>query len=237
MMDRRRALMMAQEEALPPIPSGYITNGLVFFLDGKQLATASKWIDIVGGKTFELTDCTLEENGVDFSLSTAVGICTGQVTGDWENETIEAVITAADARDNNVTIKTKSVLCQPYINDTVGISLRFGDNGASVRTAIGLDGIRRAISQFPFYNSTTPYVHRLSINVDRVVFNETKTSGTSTTSYGKNTIGNTVLGATATASVSGKGLGIIHAIRIYNRKLTLAEMQSNQATDLTYYNL
>lgn len=236
-MDRRRALMASSGVVLPPVPSGYITNGLVFFLDGKQLATASKWIDIVGGKTFQLTDCTVVGNGVDFSLSTAVGIRAGQVTEDWENETIEAVITAWDVKDNIEIIKTKSVLCQPYINNTVGISLRFGDNGATVRTAIGLDGVKRAIQHFPYKTSATPYAHRLSINTDRIVFNGTQPSGTSTTTYSKNTTGNTVLGATATTSIHGKGIGIIHAVRIYNRKLTLAEMQSNQATDLTYYNL
>lgn len=234
LMERRRALMAKSDAAV--IPSGYVTDGLVFFLDAKQLASDTKWTDIIMRKQFALTDCQKTANGILFGQATSVGIYHGQITNDWANETIEVVLTAADQREDETTIKSKAVLCQPFLNDSVGISLRFGDNG-NVRTAIGLDGIRRSVRQFPIMASTVQYVHRVSVNSDRCVFNGGTTSGTSQTTYSKNSTGDTVLGAVATSSVVLRNLGTIHAIRIYNRKLTEAEMKANQARDLVYYGL
>lgn len=234
--DRRRALMAKRDGAV--IPSGYVTEGLVFFLDANQLASDTKWTDIIMRKQFDLTDCQKTANGILFDQATSVGVCPGQITSDLETETIETVFTAADTRTGGGTIKNKAILCQPYANDAVGISLRFGDNGAGVRCAIGLDGVKRAIMQFsPFRSSTEQYVHAISVNGDRCVFNGTKIGGSSQTSYSKNSTGDTVLGAVATSSVSGRNLGTIHAVRIYNRKLTESEMKANQARDLVYYGL
>lgn len=231
---RRRAILGGGQATR--IPAGYITEGLVFFLDAKQLATIQSWTDIVSKIRFQLTGCQLTQNGVDFSFTTASGLYSGAITTDWTNETIEAVFTASDLRENNTTIKPKAILCQPF-NTNVGISLRFGDNGASVRTAIGLDGTARQIRQFPYQANTTPYVHRISINADRGIFNGTIMSLGPSSTYSKNTTGSTILGAVATSSVSNRGPGIIHAVRIYNRKLSQSEMLTNQARDLTYYNL
>lgn len=236
LMERRRALMASSKPVV--IPSGYVTDGLVFFLDAKQLASDTKWTDIIMRKQFDLTDCQKTANGMLFDQATSVGVCPGQITSDWATETIEAVFTAADTRSDGGTIKTRSILCQPYANDAVGISLRFGDNWASVRCAIGLDGVKRAIMNFsPFRNSTEQYVHAISVNGDRCVFNGKYIGSTSQTTYSKNSTGDTVLGATATSSVFGRNLGTIHAVRIYNRKLTEAEMKANQARDLVYYGL
>lgn len=237
MMDRRRALMASSGVVLPPVPSGYITNGLVFFLDGKQLATATKWTDIVGGKSFALTDCTLTANGVVFNGSTSVGVMPGQISTDWENETIEVVFTGADKTTSpDYTIYTRAILCQPYMNDSVGISCRFG-NYDDVRCAIGLDGVQRAIRHYPKRGDNVTYAHLIGLNTNLLIYNKTSKTASSNTSYSKNTTGDTVLGRSATSVTTGSLNGIIHAVRIYNRKLSQAEIIANQNNDLSYYGL
>lgn len=240
LMARRRALLNFG----PQIPSGYVKEGLMFFLDGKQMATSASWTDIVGKKQFTLMDCEKISNGILFNGSSSVGIYPGPVSADWTNETIEVIFTAPDGMNDapTVDIRTKAVFCQPYINEVsnVGISCRFGSSGRVVRLAIGLDGVNREIRGYNGIGGSTPYLHRLSITNDGYVRNRNAMvrdySGGST-SYSKNTTGNTVLGAGATASIGGKLNGTIHAVRIYNRKLTEEEMQANQARDLSYYDL
>lgn len=243
LMQRRRALMGAGGIVLPQVPTGYITDGLVFFLDGKQLATSASWTDIVGKKQFALTDCEKISNGILFNGS-SVGIHPGPVSADWANETIEVIFTAPDGMNSapTVDIRARAVFCQPYINEAsnVGISCRFGNYGSTVRLAIALDGVKRDVRGYDGIGGSTPYLHCLSITNDGYVLNRNvmiHVYGGGSTSYSKNTTGNTVLGASATTSIAGKLVGTIHAVRIYNRKLTEAEMKANQARDLSYYNL
>ena len=234
MMGRRRALMMADGEILPPVPSGYITDGLVFFLDGKQLATATKWVDIRGGKVFDLTDCSKGTNGIVFNGSTSYGKCNGAITNDWENETIEVVF------DGITNLKTGTIFNQPFMNNKVGIGLRFGDNGAQIRLATAQDGVRRGF----YYANITQTKNRLSCSAAYTgnglcVLNRSQQTSHVESSYGKNESGSTIIGARTTSGETfmNKYTGTIIAVRIYNRKLSVVEMQANQANDLIYYNL
>ena len=73
-----------------------------------------------------------------------------------------------------------------------------------------------------------------------VVVNESVATTAHSTSYSKNQTGITYLGAnrfSLDGNVSGFYNGKIHAIRIYNRKLTEAEIKANQANDATYYGI
>lgn len=234
-MERRRALMMEQEEALPPVPSGYITNGLVFFLDGKQLASSTKWKDIVGGKEFTLIDCTVGTNGIVFNGTSSRGEYNGYITNNWENETIEVVFYGLES------IKTKCLFSQPMVGGNAGIGLRFGDDG-DVRLATGQVAQTHQWFRASIYKSA----NRISVAATQDItggvccHNGSNVTSNSSSSYAKNETGITCLGCRKTTNPStfySPYKGTIHAIRIYNRKLTLAEMQSNQATDLTYYNL
>ena len=235
LMRRRRALMGAGEQ-LPPVPSGYITDGLVFFLDGKQLVTATKWTDIVGGNAFNLIDCNLTVNGVVFNGTSSHGEHNGFITTDWENETIEVVFNGVD------NIKTKTIFSQPMIGATnVGIGLRFGDD-VLARLATGQNGV----SHNWFKARLTSPVNRISVAATMGItggtacLNGAALSSFSSASYGKNETGITCLGCRKTTdpAVSYNFYqGTIHAIRIYSRTLTLAEIQANQATDLVYYNI
>ena len=222
----RRRLMMGQKAS---IPSGYITNGLVFFLDGKQLANATSWTDIVGGKTFSLTNCSVGTNGIVFD-GTAYGEYNGRITTAWSSETIEIVV------NGNTNWNSRALFVQPYMDDSVGISLRMGNGGGTVvRYAIGCDGVSRA--QKTSTNSATR--RRISINqTNGLVINEAAQSGTSATSYAKNQCGITFLSgwkATPSGNYGGFYTGTIYAVRIYNRALSVDEMKANQAVDNTYY--
>lgn len=212
------------------VPAGYVTDGLVFFLDGNSVESNSEWTDIIGGKTFALTNCTRTNKGVVFD-GTAYGEHSGAITNDFANETIEIVL------NGRSTITASTVLSQPYMNDSVGISMRFGLEVAyTPRFAIGLDATQRAY----YYKQIIQDKNRISANSDRVVVNEEAATSTHTTSYAKNQTGITYVGAgrfTLEGAVGGFYVGTIHAIRIYNRKLTEAEIKANQQTDVTYYGL
>lgn len=235
MTDRRRALMMAQEEPLPPVPSGYITNGLVFFLDGKQLVSSTKWKDIVGGKEFTLIDCTVGTNGVVFNGTSSRGEHNGYITSNWENETIEVVFCGI------YSISTKCLFSQPMVGENVGIGLRFGNDG-DIRLATGQLAQTHQWFKTPIIKSSNciSVAAAQDINGGVCCHNGSSIVSSSSSTYGKNETGITCLGCRKTTdpAVSYNFYkGTIHAIRIYSRKLTLSEMQTNQAKDLTYYNL
>lgn len=234
LMRRRRAIMLRSVN-LPPVPAGYVTDGLVFFLDGKQLVSATKWVDIVGGNIFNLTDCNPVNNGVEFNGTTSHGEHGGPITNDWKNETIEVVF------NGKTEIATKVIFSQPMIDATnVGIALRFGNDG-SARLATASDGV----SHSWFKTNISNAINRISVAATNTFdgiacHNGVKVNLYSSVSYAKNETGITCLGCRKTtdpATSYNFYQGIIHAVRIYNRKLSLAEMQANQANDLSYYNL
>ena len=230
LLTRRRVLMAANVGSL--VPDGYIKHGLVFFLDGKQLLSSRTWTDIIGKKTFSLTNCTVSSNGLILD-GTAYGEYDGAVSKNWEGETIEVVFTGANE------IYSKALFCQPKINGSVGASMRFGNGGTSggevqTRIAMGLDGIQREL----FQAHIGEVKNRISRTADQCVINGICVTGTSSTSYTSNSTGRTYLGCNRfTLDVTPNAIytGTLHAIRIYNRKLTKDEMISNQHKDITYY--
>lgn len=238
LMRRRRALMAAQGGCLPPVPSGYITDGLAFFLDGLQLATATEWTDIVGGKKFALTNCSVGTNGIVFD-GTAYGASPGPVLplpSDYTTQTIEVVIKATTDSRN-------ALLSVPVMDDSgtekVGMGLRYaGAAGQSVKMATIQDGTSKPLFRTSGILTSVAKINRVSVTTDMMVVNGAKDISTpASDSYGKNTSGYTYLGARVTdgATIYSKFVGTICAIRIYNKKLSEAEMKANQDTDLIRY--
>ena len=228
---RRRVLMGLRPVAPSPVPSGYVTDGLIFFLDGLQFATSSEWKDIIGGNVFALNNCSInaDNNGVVFNGSTSYGVMDGAVSNNFEGETIEIALT------KSADIINKTAFCQPYLNNSVGISMRFGYEAANrPRFAMGLDGVTRNF----YYTNITQNKNVISGNADMVIVNGTTLTLTHSTYYSKNTTGKTYVGAHATTgNLTGYYNGTIHAIRIYNRKLTQAEILQNQTADAARYSL
>lgn len=210
-----------------PIPPGYVTDGLVFFLDGKQAdAAIGQWRDLIRGRTFVLTDCTAAGSGVSFNGTTSCGVCHGAITSDWANETIETAFASGMT-------STKNILNQPYTKGSVGISLRLSANGSSQRVGLGLDGVTRTVY---YYRSS---VNLLSARKDCAVGNLQALSATTNLGSSKNETDSTVIGA-GIYGVEDPSVffnGTIYAIRIYNRHLTEAEMQQNQLADAERYGI
>lgn len=216
------------------VPDGYVRDGLIFFLDGKQKVTDTKWTDIISGKTFTLTDCSVS-NGVAFNGTSSNGLLDGAVTHDWQNETIEL---ALDLPATNPR-RTMDIFCQPD-SDGLGISLRLVTNGADTRLfsmATGLNGISAEYRQASY--SVLQESHTISVagrNLCVVGGNTIPDSISATPSkLGRNMTG---IGARVLASdLSAFFPGTIYAIRIYNRKLSVAEMSQNQQADKERYGL
>ena len=228
LMARRRGLMAG---GWPVIPEGYNTDGLVFFLDCKQLISGSSWIDVIGRKRFELVNCQITDNGVVFD-GTGYGFYDGTITSNWESETIEIV---ADLPQFTSGSDVTAIFCQPVISETMGIGLRFGYNGY-IRTAVAQDGVQR--TRFEWLQQAG--LNRIGVNASRLVVNGTNQTRTSRASYGANTSGRSFIGARATTdpvTTYNRFIGTIQSIRIYNRILSLSELQQNQANDLSYYKL
>lgn len=218
------------------VPDGYVRDGLIFFLDGKQQVDISNgtWTDIVGGKTFSLTDCSAS-NGVVFNGTSSNGLLDGAVTHDWQNETIEL---ALDLPVTNPS-RTMDVFCQPD-SEGLGISMRLVANGADTRLFGMVTGLNGITAKYNMENySVLQEAHTISVAGRNlcVVGGNTITSDISFTpsKLGRNMTG---IGARVlTSDLSAFFPGTIYAIRIYNRKLSVDEMIQNQQVDKDRYGL
>lgn len=217
---------MAQAASGPVIPSGYVTDGLVFFLDSLQLVDSGTWTDIVGGKTFALTDCTVSGGGVVFNGTTSKGVYDGAITTDWANETIEVAITGLGT-------KSHSVLGQPYQNGTVGISMILAENYQNRQTAMIAINASGRNFYWPPLNAVVISARSGLCVADKGVVTATQYATPGKNETNTTTLGHRIIGT----SISSYFRGTIFAIRIYNRQLTEAEMLQNQQADIERYGL
>ena len=228
---------MAQRGGSSPIiPSGYETDGLVFFLDGKQLASASKWTDIVGGKEFTLTNCSKAANGIIFG-SDSYGLCTGAITNNATNETVELVFVSTKTAKTN-----QYMLSQPKINNATGIQGAIGSkwsNGNQLSVSWHADGNNHMSYIFTdIAQLTLDALHCLSIKDGATVYDGTELTQTYQTYYGANSTGNTCIGARYNgATMNSHFEGTLCAVRIYSKKLTVSTIKANQAIDAVRYAL
>ena len=227
--NRRRAMMGRVSSDL--VPDGYVKDGLIFFLDGLQLCTASAWTDIVGRKTFTLYNCTRDANekGIVFDGSSSYGEAPGYISLDFAAETIEAASTGLLPDNTGV-----AILNQPLVNGDCGVSLMGGATTTTVPIAYVADGQTRN-----YITRTRTVTQHISANKDRVVTNHGNASGNGTrsTSYAGYTENVTTLGSRNGASRAYKFNGTIYAVRIYNRLLSQAEMLQNQLADASRYGI
>ena len=226
--------MSNQSENFPYIPSGYITDGLVFFLDGKQLVTASAWTDIIGRKEFTLTNCSVGTNGVVFG-SNSYGIYTGTITADAANETVEVVFLSTKATQTN-----QWFLSQPKIGNATGIQSGIAGKWTSsneVSLTWHSDGSNHASYIFSNISQITlNELHCIGINGSRTIYDNAALTKNYSTNYGANSTGNTLIGARYNGSNMGTHFeGTLCALRIYNKKLTADQIKANQSIDVVRY--
>lgn len=212
-----------------PIPSGYVRDGLIFFLDGKQLVDIPNgtWTDVVGGKEFTLTDCTASNGGVVFNGESSHGDYSGVISDDWHSETVEAALGGF--------AHNKAILCQANGTSNPGICLAISlqaQTGAPIAFTGTAETARAVVT-----TATTP--GSVSANNDRMVLRKTKATATYSSNWSINYPNYTTIGAKLNPDSTYHGYfnNTIYAIRVYNRKLTEAEMMQNQQADKDRYGL
>ena len=196
----------------------YEQNGLVFWLDGKVGASATEWVEQIGGMVFANNGCLLLPDGYSFDGSNYLR-SNDSFAYTGENLTIEAVFETAashntvyyvfsylgSAKGNPCLLFNEQYSLAEYTQGTVAYSFK---PDAAVKTSV-------------------------SFSADNGLANGNSLSKAFADSNGANAefeIGNA-------PSASRRFKGNIHCIRIYNRKLTQQEALSNLAVDNARFNL
>ena len=191
--------------------SDYVQDGLVLHLDGINRGTenTSQWIDLIGNKTFALTDCVIGTNYVQFNGSSSFGSYSTNVY--HFDGTIEVVVDGtgwayveygASGLMANKTA-TQFVFRQHSSKGRVAVAGGLC-NSANASCAV-IDGVDKSSS---------------------ITSADYPGNNTQVTSVGKR------FRATP-AYFTGK----IHAVRVYSRALSVAEMLQNQKVDNIRFNL
>lgn len=228
MIAQKKKVMMMQRAAPEPIP--YITDGLIFWLDGLSVASDGLWVDRVGGAQYTLHNAVKASNGVTFAGdSTSFGESTATFP---DGVTIEAAYTLTDTSGN------------------VGIfGQNWPNNGDNSNPVIML--LRTASSQCIFvkYGTTNRQTRKAALTSVEIVSavrwltdSRAVKNGATVASYMNNYLTYPSGGITGSLIGTANGNsgwlpGTLHSLRIYNRALTVEEMQANQAIDNVRYNL
>ena len=191
----------------------YVQDGLVFQMDRAYECTAAKWTDFIGGVEFNGTNVQIVDDVPYFSGSSAMYRNTTNVLAyNYGSVTIEIVYKAT-------------------VDNSGSNRKFFGVKGGSVSYGAlsnnrGIICSDSSCQQFPYI--TNAQLTRASVYSDSYAyFNEqfkTASGGNSWGDENLNFIGNG-------GSWNGYA-GVVYAIRIYNRKLTEAEILANQDIDL-----
>lgn len=213
---RRREMVL--HDQVSPIVCPYITDGLIFWLDGiERGGIAGQWKDLIGGKIFVLNNVIEGTDCVHFNgANTSYGLCSGPVSADFNSETIECAVSSFPTR--------ATLLNPPLINGFVGIGLIRGTN----KYSHGMDGVSRFMWNLGGFKA-------VSVNSDVAASNKVQRYKTGSEYWVANTSGDTYLGMLSTGTYCFSG--DIYSLRIYNRKLSLAEMLQNQSVDNERFNL
>lgn len=227
MIAQKKKVMMMQT-APEPIP--YITDGLLLWLDGLTVASDGLWVDRVSGAQYTLHNCVKAANGVTFagdatsygeSTATFPDGVTIEAAYSLPDTTVDAPIFGQnwpDVGDNN---KPVLALYRSSSASYQGIYVKYGTSSAQYR--------RAALSPVEIVSAVRWIVDSRAVK-NGVQIAQT---GSSYLSYPSGGITGSLLGERGDNHLRGT----LHSLRIYNRALTVAEMQANQAIDNQRYNL
>ena len=190
----------------------YITNGLVF------------WLDLIGGKQFDLTDCTFSETGVVFSALGSRGSYAGPIGTGALNDTIEVAVTGGGQYGG---LSTSQMVLSPD-NSNGGDYIALG-RGGGINGAWRMNGTSNPRVNLNGYTT-------ISINSEYAVEGRHTTSHSNNDTWNANTTGYTYLGKRNSGNTYPFN-GTMHCIRIYNRHLSVAEMIANQTIDVQRFGL
>ena len=196
-------------------PTDYIRNGLVFHLDGIDKGeNEGYWTDLVGGCKYSLpaSGVTSIANGVEFTSMVTMPLVNGTVPNGTD-KTIEVVVFKKSGSG------TPAGVFQVNTVATSGdIAVYFNDNHKNVFMQR-----RKCVYESPALNVLSRY----SYNLDVCCVNEVQGTFSDSDYWSVQTPG------VGSGYKNTRGMiGIIHSIRIYDRKLSLNEMIANQKYDL-----
>ena len=222
-----RRMEMGTPPAPEPLPE-YVSDGLVFWLDGKVKGnTAGAWTDLIGGLVFvpKSDGVTFNSDNVQFNGTTNKCLYTNQSTSPCPN----------NGNYNDGTIEA----CYRDLNGSSGKEIFYSPNGIYFRL-IGSNRVAMGGKNNKNGNWSSGATGTYSVSRERVYQNfVSKGLNSNTTWSGTNAQVCIVGGAGHSSATSFDSVinGKIHSIRIYNRKLTAEEMLYNQAIDNTRFNL
>ena len=219
-------LLRRRENKLERMPEGYITDGLVLWLDGLDRGGVSgEWHDLIDLENIVTLTGNYSENtnGVYFpGDNDCYGTFEKSVAISWDVGTIEGAVELTSADGTG----------RPLIsmgNSKIGGSIAMGANGV-------------AALRYYLYGNTMPnWSVTLQPENLKLTF-----SGNATRAYinGKLCVEGTTsqFPSMSTKRLGNRGSGnpfkgTMYSIRVYNRKLTDAEMLHNQMLDNTRYNM
>ena len=233
MMMIRRALLAQALQATSPIPvNPYITDGLVFWLDGIYKGDDNTvWTDLIGNRSFTLTDCTFTTDGVDFNGSTSGGLWNGKIEVHYSAGTIEAVYDI----DDPDTANWGAILQPDSSRANIGMIIRKKKTSAIPAGTVVIDFHNGSGSNTR--RKTAAYTGTTSVSSSRGYSNGVSMSTVALSALGCNSGEWVSIGYRANDSGGQRFDGRIKCIRIYNRKLTADEVLSNQQVDNTRFNL
>lgn len=211
---RRRLMMQSKAQ---PLECPYITDGLVFWLDGlNKGASDGRWVDLV--KRIKFTNNNVEslDDGWRFNGTSSYFTTSSQI-GYGADYTFEFCINFA-------------------VNNKVAV-MAFGPQKIKYSPVVYvLTGSYFLIMQNTNTYSFTPSLnanYSISANLSRLVRNgESPISPSSRVDYWNNS-GNYI----GKRESGNYFKGVIHGIRMYNRRLSLEEQQFNISVDNERFNL
>lgn len=227
LMERRAAMMQ-----FGPQPNEYIKKGLIMFLDGlNQGNTSNRWIDIVGNRSFTLTNCTKQTDGVKFNGSSSYGrITSNLIQVPYDQGTVEFAVDSSDPDGDGAILYPGSVSGAEYL----GAEIYTSYNGLVLAHRIANGGHIRWTGGY----HGTQGKHTISLNESYGLEDGIRlTSFYHYSNIAPSNSGQTTIGARRRSSTEHQFTGTIYAIRVYNRRLNPGEMLHNQILDDKRYSL
>lgn len=201
---------------------GYIKDGKIFHLDGIDVGdTVNEWTDLVNGYVYSKDGATRLTNG--WSLNTTTMKCPQyDFLPANANQTIEVVLKPTSSSGS------QPIWMQQGNNTFTNNSILFFYNNGQITF---LQRNKTYAIKF-----TENAYHCISLNLDRGLVNGVAKSPQTKTDYWNNSTNYSCIG-TRNGVTSSHYNGSIYSIRVYNRKLSAAEMLHNQQVDNERFNL
>ena len=196
----------------------YITDGLIFYLDGiDKGSTANAWTDLVGGMVLTGT-ATFGDNGVTFD-----GVNVLHSDTELPQDSAEPLYTIEVCCSD---VSTKGI---------VFISRNYATASAvCVNLTTGQFFNNNSVNSLP--PAVIPQTFTCSVNADARLLNGMQVTGYGNMNAWSNG-GTNVGGRKWPGSITNGVVGTVHSIRVYNRRLTEEEMLHNQTIDIKRFNL